>query len=383
MYEFSIPMLYSNPLIDEVLRINKSVEKSKITSCFGALGQDTEEAMGWENYRDHPALVDGKVTIIQTIDEMAPFVKRMQENGITFQYCLNSTKTMTAEDLYAARPRIFRLCDSLLRNGITHLKVSTLILFDFIQGYYGDAFTYYLSTTREYSSIDQYGKLLDMNPLIKEVCLPSDLNKDFMFIQTFLERFPNVELEAMVNEGCMYACPWRKDHTPHSSGTHTSALRHKITSGESDMPERMITYYTKMCNTCRIDNPYVEFYKRRSLQPYEIGNYSQLTGLTKFKYAGRDIDTGYLLDSLKNYLIGIEDISAIEHLPWNYFNNYSYNGRMNNVYTIGDLIKDRLVEDLEYYRIHGHECHAKCGIRCRRCYGMAERLQQKVSEYEK
>ena len=381
MIKFSAPMFYVDFYIDKLIELNERFESSsgiRIDSVFGALSRDAKEAMGWENYRDHKGIDKKGVRFLNYIDEMRPYIDKLKEHQITFQYCLNSTKTMTAEDLHAVRPKIFRLCDSLIRNGIHHLKVSNLLLFDFISSYYGDVFTYYLSTTKEYSSIRQYQTLLEAHPNITEVCLPSDLNKDFDFIRNF-QKIGGVEMEIMVNEGCIYACPWRKDHTPHSSGTHTVQLRQKIRDGETDFTERMLYYYTNSCGNYRECHKASEYFLRRTIMPFDIWTYVTKYNVTKFKFAGRDMETGYLINSLEHYLEGIDNFDKIRNLPWDYFNNYHYSESKKPIFTIEQAMK--YYPAISHFETMGSLCHSKCGFECNYCYEKSAKLEEAIHQF--
>lgn len=367
-------MQYDHNNIDRVIELNKTLpDTRKVTSVYGALIQDSKGSLGWENFRDHRTMSGGKENNIQYIDNMAEFIHHFQENGIVFQYCLNATKEMTAETLFGMRKKIFWFCDSLLRNKITHLKISNLLLFDFIHEYYQGAFTYYMSTTKEYSSIMQYDRIFNSYPDLREVCLPTDLNRDFLFLENFLRKFPDTVPEIMVNEGCIYACPWRKDHTPHSSETHMGWIRKFLKEGKTNMPGELVYYYGNQCSKCRkpLSNQVEEYFLRRSILPWWIPTYEEL-GIRKLKFAGRDMNISYLLDSLENYIKGIDDYSSIESLPWNYFNNYNKEEIGSINMTIKDLIE--FYPDIKFFYSSGGSCHANCGESCNYCRKQAAKF---------
>lgn len=370
--EFSIPLQYDNVIINELIDYNNSLPSNrKITSVFGSLMRNSKDALGWENYRDRTPISSGRVLSIQSIQDMMGAINKFSNAGIIFQYCLNSTRTLTAEMLFSLKPKIFKLCDSLLGNGVTHLKISNLLLFDFIFEYYGENFKYYLSTTKEYSSIDQFRKLFKKYPAIKEVCIPSDLNKNIRFLRNFVKAFPNVDLEIMVNEGCMYACPWRTEHTPHSSGTSTSQITRLVEEGKCDIPLEMVYYYGNRCFECRNNNVVEEYFKRRSIMPFDIPYYINGIGISKYKFAGRDVSQKYLITSIQRYIDGIDDYDKIANLPWNYFNNYSDGGV---VYASSPTIKDmkKYFPPISQFQEFGHLCSTDCGSSCTVCSDLAD-----------
>lgn len=376
--EFSIPIQYDNIIINAIIEYNNSLPSNrKITSVFGSLMRDSKEAVGWENYRDRTVISSGRVLSIQSISDMMGAINKFKKAGIIFQYCLNSTRTLTAEMLFSIRPKIFNLCDSLLENEISHLKISNLLLFDFIYEYYGDKFKYYLSTTKEYSSIDQFRKLLKKYPSIREICMPSDLNKNIRFLKNFKNAFPDIDIEIMVNEGCMYACPWRTEHTPHSSGTNTSQITRLVKDGKCDIPLEMVYYYGNRCYECRSEDYVTEYFKRRSIMPFDILYYVNKLGISKYKFAGRDVNQKYLISSIMRYINGIDDFSSIARLPWNYFNNYSEQ----EIYYINSPTIEQMrnyFPPISHFDKYGHLCNTDCGETCNACYNYANTAKQEL-----
>lgn len=360
----SVPMQYDFNILNEIIEMNSSdrYKNCMISSFFGSLTQGAEEALGFENYRDASSQKD-----IQTISDMAQYVRYAQLNGIEFQYCINAAKTLTSEELYLSESKIKRFCETLLNNGITILKIGNLLLFDYIHCYFGDAFKYYLSTTKEYSGIMQYQRLIHQHPEIEEICLPTDLNKNRLFIENLQKVLPNLRIEIMVNEGCIYACPWRKDHTPHSSDTHVGILRRLMEEGNIDMPNRMLYYYVESCAKCRQDAVFNAFI-RKTIMPWEIPEYNKI-GINRFKFAGRDMLRGYMINTLKVFLRGITDYDAIKDLPWDFFNNYHYN-------TPSDYISiDKMKEyypKIDYFFNKKGSCADTCGSTCTYCNQCAD-----------
>lgn len=380
MTEFSIPMMITPSLIERTISINEELEKQekekksktrRITSVFVALSKDSPDALGWENYRDHSyPLSDGTLSSIKSLSFITDAAKIYKEHGIIVQYCLNSTRTLTAEKLYEIRPKIFRLCDNLLKGGISHIKVSNLLLFDFISNYYKDAFTYYLSTTKEYHSIRQFEILLEEHPLITEVCLSSNLNRNYLFIRNFNDKFKGkVTPEIMVNEGCIYACPWRMDHTPHSSHSHQEAFKKALSSGKIDMTARACSYYTDSCSNVR--NTTEEYFLRRTVLPFQLPVLEEW-GISKFKFAGRDMQTPYLFDTIETYLLGIEDKSLYEDKPWDWFNNYSLPKK--DAFTISDAFP--YYPEYHKFESRGALCDVYCGTKCTYCRDLASQLDR-------
>lgn len=359
----SMPMQYDRNALDKIKGLNNSLKESEVTSFFGALTQDTRDALGFENYRDAVYAKD-----IETIEDLAEYTKHAQSLGIEFQYCINAGKTMCAEELYKLEPKIHRFCEKLLKNGITILKVGNLLLFDYIHSYYGSEFKYYLSTTKEYSGVLQYQRLFSQHPEIEEICLPTDLNKNKKFIMN-LSTSTAIRIELMVNEGCMFACPWRKDHTPHSSETHTATLNKLIKEGKLPMPHRMVSYYTGSCHACREQNRVADMFLRKTIMPWEVGVYNGI-GVNCFKFAGRDMKQGYLLNTLEMFLRGIEDFDVIKDLPWNYFNNYSFDLPAGSYVTIKDMYD--YYPKLTYFFEKSGSCADTCGASCHYCTNLAK-----------
>lgn len=366
MNNFSIPMVYIDDTFQKVLEINKSQNKSKIASCYGALTREASDAIGYENFRDHKSFH----YYIDTIQELGKYVERIQNNGIIFQYCLNSGISPSADKLYADSNKIKEFCKKLLDNNITHLKISNLLLFDYIYNYFGDSFSYYLSTTKEYSSVLQYKRLFDIHPYIKELCLPSDLNKNFRFIDNLKIICDKIDIEIMVNEGCMYSCPWRKDHTVHSSTTSADIIYRKNTK----IPSRMVYYYTDSCKECKNKDLVVDYFLRRIINPWEIETYNN-HGIYKFKMAGRDMKLGYLMATIDFYLNGINDYNTIKNLPWNFFGNYNPSQVDNKSNVTIDQVRKYMIP-ISTFESRQSSCSDVCGVQCKKCIYAANKFKE-------
>jgi collagenase-like PrtC family protease len=105
------------------------------------------------------------------------------------------------------------------------------------------------------------------------------------------ERHPGIQICLLVNEGCIYQCPFKKAHDAHISLSNTGLA-----------PERN----HDMARTfgCRrtYENTPIELLKSPFIRPEDVAAYHSVADV--FKICGRTLGTGFLEQTISAYLAG-------------------------------------------------------------------------------
>ncbi len=224
----------------------------------------------------------------------------------------------------------------------------------------------YASTSIEYQTIKQYSNFHEMFPFVKEFVPAVDLNKNFKLLKNLKNKFPDIKIELMVNEGCLYACPLRYFH-------NNSIPYHFMKQLNIDIGFRA-EYFVEICSRFSEKNSLFHLCNHNIIYPWEIEEYGNI-GIHNFKLVGRNSEPSEMnryIDLYLLYLLGIDDYKNIENEPIKNFNHYIRN--QNFKYKVKDVID--LLPNIDYFKKHGHLCADDCGVECFYCYECAERIKK-------
>ncbi len=365
-YKFSAPMPYNKKDIDKILDINATIEKSKITSLYASLPSNCELFTGFEQSRN---LNFDK----QNWDYWKYLIEHTLSQNCDFIYLLNSPKPFNIGSSYFALrlEKLEKLLNQLKILGVNKLRVASGVLMFFINKHYPD-FNILASTSLEYKTIQEYKNFIDFHPELKQIVPCHDLNKNFQILSFVKKKYPNIEIELMVNEGCLRGCPNRNMHEMTDYN-----IEGNITG----------TYCTSFCTSQFGNYPFQSFVMGSHIYPYEIEEYGKI-GINNFKFVGRDgyrDNFQYFIKSFTDYLKGIDNINNIKNTSLNYISSHYARSKLLEQLMIKDYKK--YLPNIKYFKKNGHLCASRCGTECRYCYKCAEKIQKifenKIKQNEK
>ena len=360
MYNFTTPMPHSVEDINELIKINKEVEKSSITGVYFSLPSNSSDFVGFEQGR----FWYNEVT---DFNYWKPLIEYSMNNGFEFIYLLNSPKIYNPEfeDPAVHLERLDRLINELKKLGCNKLRVCSPQLAGYLNENYPEI-ELYLSTSTEFQGIKEYANFFSMFQNIKGYVPSWNLNKNFKFLKNITKRFPNIEIELMMNEGCIPNCPLRTSHNIYVSGT-TRCIKNKGIFNDS--------FFINKCNYILRSGVFWYLCNGNVIYPWELEEYRKI-GITKFKLVGRnnpEFRTGEYLENYRKILNGIDDFDYIKDEEIRHFNNYIYRTKIVK-FKISE-IKSYLPK-IEHFKKYGHLCASRCGVECRYCYKCAEKIQK-------
>ncbi len=367
--KFSLPMPYNKKLIDSLLDENNKLEKSRITSFYFSLPSSCNLFTVFEqqrnDYVEYPDFSYWKDLIKYSLDK-----------GVDFIYNLNNPKNIQIEsaDFQLELEKLDTLLNELKSTGVDKLRVANHKLISYLNGNYKH-FKLYASTSFEYKLIKEYLHFMQIHPFIQQIVPSCDVNKNFELLKN-LRKFNNqIDIEIIVNEGCVGGCAMRYDHS--CEVLKNSALKNKFCE----------ELYSKLCADTVFENPLLYLCKSPVIYPWEISEYNKI-GIYNFKLAGREDFKRDMQKSINSYILylrGVDNIKNIENESINSIIHHIANIKLFENFKIKDI--KPLLPNVKHYVKSGHLCDSICGIDCKYCYKCAEKIKKvlgkKISKISK
>ncbi len=360
MYKFSVPMPYTKEHIDKIININKQVTKSKITSLYAGLPSTCNMFSGFEQCRNS--------CLNQTdFDYWKNLFSYSMERGCDFIYLLNSPLAFNTENINFRKrfEKLDKLLNQLYKIGINKLRVANPQLSSYLYRHYKQ-FNIYASTSLNYKTISEYKNLIQMHPEIKQIVPSHDLNKNFRFLKNLTKNYPTLNIEIIVNEGCMKGCPHRSLHENVNSNF-------KFNMSDLSLSEN---YCITFCTYLSEKYPFKSLTLNNNIFPWELEEYSKI-GINNFKLVGRDTynqEIEYSIIKYYLYFLAIENLKKIEYNPITTFIHHLNSNEILNQLSIKDVFN--YLPKINYFKKYAHLCSSRCGVECFYCYKCAEKIQK-------
>ena len=366
--EFSLPMPYSTEYIKKMLDINHKVEKSAITSLYACLPSNCELFTGFEQTRNFEFDKSD-------FDYWKSLFRFCLEKGIDIIYLLNSPSAFNFKNNSYSKKleKLDELLNEFKKIGINKLRVANPQLMSYLGKYYKD-FNIYASTSLDYKTISEYQNLILMHGEIKQIIPSHDINKNFKLLKNIKLNYPNLEIELMVNEGCMQGCPHRNLHENIYYDNNALKISDLAISG---------SYCLFFCSHITEKYPFHSLTLNNNIYPWELEEYQKI-GINKFKLVGRDSFTyriEHCLNDYLNYFKAIENYKEVEDVPITTFIHHLTGSRELNDINTKEI--KHLLPKIEHFKKHGELCASRCGVECRYCYKCAEKIQKVFEQKQK
>ncbi len=368
MYKFSAPMPYTKDDINKILDINKQVEKSKITSLYFSLPYTCELFTGFEQDRNK---------VLKNWDYWKKLIEFSLSKNTDLIYLLNSPRQLNIDNIVFAQQleKLDRLLFELKKLGINKLRIAEHKLMSYIADNYNN-FEIYASTSFEFKSLMEYQNFIFMHSTVKQIVPSHDSTKNFKLLKNLKKLLPNIEIELIVNEGCINGCPNRIGHASEIMSKH---IIHK-----NDINLSNLYFTNNFCIKYENQNPILAFIKSNKIFPWEIQEYNKI-GINKFKLVGRDaFDNNFnkYIQYYKTYLKGVEDYKNIENTPIHKLVHHLPREEVFMNFKVNEIRK--YLPDIKFFRKHGELCSVNCSINCNYCYNCAAKLQKfyKIKQLE-
>lgn len=351
---FSVPLPYDFSHIHKLTEINSEITRSHIKYLYGCLPLNAKDRCEFEQSR----VFDRRVPSLKAL---LPYIAFAQDNGYQFVYLLNSLNVMSYDEFRKKEDKLKRIVETMLENGVQDFRVASVMVIDYLAQNY-PAVRIRCSTSQEYSSIKQYDNLIKTYP-IKEIVPSWDCNRNFKLLRNLKKLYPNLDIEIMVNEGCISGCPFR--------------VYHSLYKGSKDKwrKNRFNNFFKQECVRLYSNDFALAFCKSNIIYPWQIDAYRKI-GIRNFKLVGRNVDefkTGEYLDIYRQYLLGVDDIQNILSVPVVLFNHALFKSQWLQSVKVGDVLE--ILPSIEFFSKKEFSCADACGVECNYCSEKARQLE--------
>jgi collagenase-like PrtC family protease len=242
-------------------------------------------------------------------DILEKHISAVHKNGWRFNYLLNSSCTANLKSDAVLKNKLLRFLDTLQDLSIDSITVATPFLISFIKHHFPNitckaSIFLMIDSTEKARQIEAFGA--------DTIKIFISKNRDFRFLYE-LRKAVNCELTLLVNQGCLYACPYTHYHG--NINAHASTTDSSVTGP-------MVMNCLIKCTLQKLRNP-AELLRSRWIRPEDIAIYENY-GYELFKIAGREMSTERILRTVKAYadrtcsgnlLDIINGVTVLEGLP--------------------------------------------------------------------
>lgn len=351
MNYFELPMPFDRERIDSLLAVNKELTKSRIDAMYNGISTRSANLGFFQQER----VEDSSASSLETL---FPYVERVFENGVKFIFLLNGTKIPTDEEFSRSQESLYNAVKKLVDFGITDFRVANTLTAEFLSRNF-DGINLRASTSFEFQTVRQYIHLVEAYPKFSDVVPSYEHNHNFRLLEAIKKALPDVDIELMVNEGCISGCPFRNSHNMMSI---VSPQAHGY----------YYDYCKKNCIALYTHSLVEGIFKSNLVLPWQIYRYNAI-GVNHFKLVGRNSSeflSGEYDLYYKAYLYGVEDLKNIEDMPALIFSNYFVGAKRFHDIKVKDVLE--YFPDIEYFYKNGHLCASDCGVRCNYCKQKAD-----------
>ncbi len=333
MVKFSVGVKPSTTIIDKLARI----DNGEISTLYGSI----------KNLSILPSVREHSRLDFMTIDDFKLFIGQCHEQGWTFAYTINAKCLSNDFDVANARIFLHDLCDL----GVDTVIVSNTFIMQLAYEF-KDRIKMKISTVAEANSIRDIHFFRCFNP---DSIVPSLMcNRDFAFLESITYKD---DIELLVNEVCLYECPWRADH--YNIQSHGGS----------------ICYGSFPYDNCFMiqSNNLAEFIKARFIRPEDLKLYEDI-GFSKFKITGRTCHEDKVVDMTKAYLDRSYDGNLLDLFP-------IVPGKLENEGSVNiDMLQNKALDGfLADFPTRTHtnfRCDLHCGVSCKYCNIVFKRLSK-------
>jgi collagenase-like PrtC family protease len=276
--KLSIPCTWDDELLNFLETMGKQSRKYDVFEVFGSM---RISAIGTGRGAD--ALM-GKCLRRNDVES---FVQKIHHAGLGFNYTINASCLGNAEYSYRKRKAIIDELEWILSFSDS-VTVAVPYLIDLVRQIAGNKVEIVCSILAQ---VETSRKLEHFARLgVNRVVLSLSLNRDLRRIAAMKKASP-VSLEILVNDNCLYECPFRLMH--YNENSHASRLKDNLF-----YPDYCLT----KCMMERLNNP-EELLKSRWIRPEDLRLYESMIDVVKI--SGRGKKTRWVCTTIKAYASGM------------------------------------------------------------------------------
>lgn len=286
---YKVGVNFDNALLDKIIEINKNYEGTgnKVSELYGSIRQHAPLA----------ARPDYRLPDI-TMKETIQYIKKAKENGIMFNYTLNSIVPYGSKYEMANHLNYITSIVNILHEAGTHrFTISNPIMLEFFKRNISYDLNIEVSTISHIDTITQI-KYYHETYGVNKICCNLLKNRDFKWLSKAADycNRNNIILELMVNEFCGVGS---ENYSTHCIYRDSCYICHSTNCNQRDA-DRLYGYPMEQCTFSRNKAP-ENWLRVNWIRPDDIKYYNDI-GINNFKITGRTGSTSYIVKTVNAYM---------------------------------------------------------------------------------
>ncbi len=131
------------------------------------------------------------------------------------------------------------------------------------------------------------------------ITVDTNINRNFEVLEAIM-RAVNCDIRVIVNEGCLYKCPFRYSHF--NLFSHITTPRSSFMGAQNQPLNTFGDYYFDKCISIRVRDP-SQIIRSPWIRPEDMKEYEEI-GIENFKIAGRANAVNWILNCMNAYSLG-------------------------------------------------------------------------------
>lgn len=343
-YNIYAPMPFNYKLLDAMKEMNKRYKKSQIKTVYNNIPYPL-----FSYFEENFQSVKGFNGDIHSFGDFAKYVKYAKELGFNFVYILNSPRPFPEDTYKKFEKPLLELIDKIEELGCHEFKLANQQLVKILSDK-KPHLKLSASTSFEFHNISQYENLFNTYPQIKSANISIDDNRNYTFLKNLKRKFPNINIEVMLNEPCHHGCPARICHA--STFFSTWDCRKLIEQiGE-------LRYHLES----NVVYPWwLPYYQDIGINTFKLFTFT-------FRADMKSVDfIDYFMYCIE---YGAEYLNAFQFFTGMYGMNFKFKNNTSMSEIIPYLPK------MEHFVEYGHKCSTICRLDCNYCTSNLEKIKQ-------
>jgi len=221
-----------------------------------------------------------------TPEQAENYIKLAHSKGIEFDYLLNASCMGNMEWDENTHRELLNQLDWISSIGTDSVTITIPYLVELVKKQFPQL-KVRVSTIAHVNSVARAKFFESMGA--DSITLDFNINRDFKLLQT-IRNAVKCELNLLLNDACLYQCPFRYYH--YNSISHS-------TQPYNPLKGFYVEYHTIRCTIERYSDP-SQFIKSRWIRPEDTSIYEEL-GINSFKVSGRAMSTEWILNAAQAY----------------------------------------------------------------------------------
>lgn len=220
-------------------------------------------------------------------NRIAQHIVKIHEQGLKFNYLLNSSCLGNKELTMFGQRKLFNLFNWLVKIKVDSVTVSIPYLLELIKRNF-PKLKVNISVIADVDSIERAKHWQDLGAdLITLSCF--GVSRDFVLLKQ-IRKHLKCELQLIANLDCLYDCPFHQYH---------SALNSHASQTDSEMGGFIIEYCSLSCRNIRMKDP-SKYISAGWIRPEDVHHYEDI-GIDKLKFVDRGMTTEALCRIVSAY----------------------------------------------------------------------------------